>query len=825
MPERDANEPMAVPASGGSYREVTLSALLFALLVGVVMNASITYAGLKIGFTIGGSAIAAVLGFGLLRGIGRRFVPGAGSILETNIAQTAASSINIPNSGIIFTVPVLMLLGYTFEFGSADFWLITAACIAGAVLGCAFIVPLRKQMIEIDRLRFPTGTGVAAILKSPGAGAAKTLLLLLGITLSAAIYAPAGLPSIKIGAGLDELDALVADGKVSEADAAQTRQIAEWIEDGQIPGDVIERGRVLARAQASEDFTAYAEEWSRDPAVSDAQGGAVQAMAAMLEQGGPTETDDEVALTAFLVSEDLEDWSALKALKAKKPLFGYEDLDIRLPERTIDVRDENGKVIDSVGDPEMDLDEDGKPDLAVTNSTVDVGRWLGVPAQYQIIFAIAPFALGAGYLSGKAGLIVLSGGVLAFLVLNPLTYALGWTPATTKASEVAGYAFGAFNRPLGIGLLLGGALIGVLASLPAIGAALKSLASSKTKRGGGKREELGIKTLLVAVVLAVGLLFVAADIEGAKPLNTNGLCPVTEQPVNERIEPVEYKGYAITVANSDARTAWTDEWTDDQRDEYLASKDAKPGWLAGMDRHWRALTIALIGAAWIWFAGIIIAQCTGMTDWSPISGMALLTVVLVLMLAGSGNVLMAVLIGAALCVAITLAADMMADLRTGHLVGATPRKQQMVELMTTWLGPIVCMGTLVLIASVNMKSLGVPLGPGTDTAAPQAQALQAVIMGVRGGDMPYALYGLGGALGMLLGLGGFAGLGVLVGLSMYLPFIFIATYGIGCVINILASTVFGKRRAEEYGVPLAAGFIVGESLLALGINIIVLAMG
>ncbi|MEO0717191.1 MAG: hypothetical protein AAFY58_09420, partial [Planctomycetota bacterium] len=66
MPERDANEPMAVPASGGSYREVTLSALLFALLVGVVMNASITYAGLKIGFTIGGSAIAAVLGFGLL---------------------------------------------------------------------------------------------------------------------------------------------------------------------------------------------------------------------------------------------------------------------------------------------------------------------------------------------------------------------------------------------------------------------------------------------------------------------------------------------------------------------------------------------------------------------------------------------------------------------------------------------------------------------------------------------------------------------------------------------------------------------------------------
>ena len=49
------------------YREATASAILFAIVIGVVMNAAITYAGLKIGFTIGGSAIAAVLGFGVLR--------------------------------------------------------------------------------------------------------------------------------------------------------------------------------------------------------------------------------------------------------------------------------------------------------------------------------------------------------------------------------------------------------------------------------------------------------------------------------------------------------------------------------------------------------------------------------------------------------------------------------------------------------------------------------------------------------------------------------------------------------------------------------------
>ncbi len=115
------------------YREVTVSAILFGVIAGAVMNASIAYAGLKIGFTIGGSAIAAVLGFGVLRGLLRR-----GTILETNIGQTVASAVNIPNSGVIFTVPVLVLmsdqLGFEFTYKNPQFWIITLSCMAGAVL-------------------------------------------------------------------------------------------------------------------------------------------------------------------------------------------------------------------------------------------------------------------------------------------------------------------------------------------------------------------------------------------------------------------------------------------------------------------------------------------------------------------------------------------------------------------------------------------------------------------------------------------------------------------------------------------------------------------
>lgn len=666
------SEPVRIPEGDDGvfqtrYREVTVLAMVFAIVIGIVMNAAIAYAGLKIGFTIGGSAIAAVLGYGVLRGLFRQ-----GTILETNIAQTIASAVNTSNAGVIFTVPVLLLLGYThlFRLGSGDFWLITLACVGGALLGTALIIPLRKQMLDIERLRFPSPTAVASILKSPGAGPGKAVVLLVGVVLGALIYFPT-------------------------------------------------------------QFATFG-------------------------------------------------WSGLGEI----PVIG------------------------------LDANPDGG---WLSSDSIDVGRLLGIPLQFQLIFAIAPFALGAGYLTGRAGLYVLAGGILAYLILNPLAYSLGWMPATIDPEEVAGFGFAAYNRPLGIGLLLGGALMGILFSLPAIKEAIKSIAAAGKLRGGG--EELGLKTLGVAVAFGFVFLFLAADVVGNRPINVAD--PVSGAPLERDVVTSSVRGYTLGFASEASRSAWQ-EWDDARRDAYLAELNAKPGWLSGLHPHVRALIIAVVGVVWIWFAGIIIAQCTGMTDWSPISGLALLTVVLVLVLAGSGAVVGAVLIGAALCVAITLAADMMGDMKTGYLVGAQPKRQQVTELLVVWIGPVVTMLTILIIASANLKTVGVPLGPGTETAAPQAQALQAVITGVQGGDMPYALYAAGSLLGVLLGLGAFSGLGVLVGLSMYLPFVYIATYGVGCLINIGVARIKGRAWAEDWGVPLCAGLIVGESMLALVINIYVM---
>jgi len=797
-PSGDAAPPADAPGEAPlsamkKYREVTLSAIIFGIIFGAIMNASITYAGLKIGFTIVGSAIAAVLGFGVLRGLLRR-----GSILETNIGQTIASAVNTPNSGVIFTVPVLLLLGYQLSMREADFWLLTVACAAGAVLGCAFIIPLRKQMIDIDRLRFPSGTAVGAILKSPGAGAKKSLILVAGMLIGALVYLPVALPDIRLMADLDELDGLVQAEKLTQGEADLTRAVASWIENEEAPLVLLGHGKLLSQAAAAEE---------------DDEPERARELRSLANAEELSAEEKNLVVAAYEASQGEREWSSLRNRKlgwATKPLWGYSDLSWRMP----DERDEDGELTRRV-----DRDQNGNPDLLLENSKVDVGRFLGLPPEILFVFAITPLSLGAGYLSGKPGLLVLAGGVLAYFVLNPILFNMGMMPATVAAPAAPDFGFLNFNRPLGIGLLLGGAMMGVVKSLPAIREALKSIgAAGKT---AGESDELGLKVLVVAAIGAVAVLFVAADITERRPLNLND--PVTQEAYDEIGAKTRVNGYMVAFESEETLAEWN-AWPQAQRDEYMASMNAKPGILSALNPHLRAALIALIGGVWIWFAGIIIAQCTGMTDWSPISGMALLTIVLVMLLAGTGDVMGAVLIGATLCVAITCAADMMADLRTGYIVGATPKRQQIAELIATGFGPLVTMAVILLIAQVNLAKSGVAIGPGTDTVAPQAQALQAVITGVQGGEMPYMLYGGGAILGLLLGLGSFAGLGVLVGLSMYLPIIYILTYGIGCVLNIVISKIKGKRWAEEWGVPLAAGLIVGEAMLALLLNIVVLAI-
>ena len=167
------------PIRTGPYPELTWQAVAVGYILGILIALSIGYAALILGFSIEGSELAAILGFGILRGLMNR-----NSIIENNINQTVASAVNGASSGMMFSVPALFILGQT-DFNAI---VMVFSCIAGGVLGIAFIIPLRKQMIDFERLTYPGGVAVATILKSPGAGIRKAILLLSGAAVSAAIH-------------------------------------------------------------------------------------------------------------------------------------------------------------------------------------------------------------------------------------------------------------------------------------------------------------------------------------------------------------------------------------------------------------------------------------------------------------------------------------------------------------------------------------------------------------------------------------------------------------------------------------------------------------
>lgn len=222
--------------------------------------------------------------------------------------------------------------------------------------------------------------------------------------------------------------------------------------------------------------------------------------------------------------------------------------------------------------------------------------------------------------------------------------------------------------------------------------------------------------------------------------------------------------------------------------------------------------MALIGTLWIWMSGIILSEAIGRTNWSPLSGMTLVGITLLIIVTQGmergDSIVAAITVGAATCVAMSQATDLMLDLKTGYLVGATPRKQQLGQFIGAWLGPIVVIGLIfVLHEAMTLGSEALP--------APQGQALASMVDGIMGGDVPTEKYVAGALLGGILSAV-IGGLGVTVGLGFYLPFNIVLTYAVGTVLREVADRTRGRSWSENIGIPLAAGLIVGEALVGVG---------
>ena len=555
----------------GAYPELTVTAVLVGYFLGAIIAVSIGYAALILGFSIEGSELAAILGFAILRGMLRR-----NSIIENNIVQTIASGVNGASSGMMFSVPAIFILGYGMDFNPI---LMTFGAIAGAFMGIGFIIPLRKQMIDYERLTYPGGVAVATILKSPGAGIQKAMFLLIAATTSG--------------------------------------------------------------------FLHY---------VSQSTG--------------------------------VEYW--------------------------------------------------------------DLGGMLGWPEYMNGVWYLSLLSVGVGYIAGKGGVAFIIGGYVCYWILAPLLSQFGLFPVDPETNTIISEPDSLrllLYRPVGIGMLIGGAVAGVVVAFPMILSAVRSMQNAAKSNSAMSKDEMPIKLLYVGIGGATILLMVIA------------------------ILSTEKMGIG------------------------------------------RGLLMAVVGTLWIWIAGVILSEAIGRTNWSPLSGMTLIAVTLLIIISSGlddtrAAVVSAIMVGAAACVAMSQATDLMLDLKTGYLVGATPRQQQYGQFLGAWLGPILIM--ILIFVLHEAYGLG-----GDKLPAPQGQALASMVNGIIGGDVPSQKYLAGAGLGALLSLAS-PGLGITVGLGFYLPFSIVLTYSIGTLLRVISDWKMGDEFAEGTGIPIAAGVIVGEALVGVG---------
>ena len=206
---------------------------------------------------------------------------------------------------------------------------------------------------------------------------------------------------------------------------------------------------------------------------------------------------------------------------------------------------------------------------------------------------------------------------------------------------------------------------------------------------------------------------------------------------------------------------------------------------------------------------------------NPISGLTLSTLLIAALLmvslgvSGQSGVLAVLSVAAVVCVSSAVAGELLQDFKVGYILGGTPRKIQIAELIAVVVASLVMYFPLALLN----KSFGFG---SRELAAPQAGLMATLAVGVVGGDMPWPLV----VVGIFMGIGMImmqVRSPMLVAVGMYLPFETTFAIFLGGVFRALGDALAKRRgfnsaqmaRAENAGVLTASGLIVGESLMGL----------
>ncbi len=406
------------------------------------------------------------------------------------------------------------------------------------------------------------------------------------------------------------------------------------------------------------------------------------------------------------------------------------------------------------------------------------------------IFGLAAL-FGLGYIIGlKYASIIASGSVLAVLIMVPAIFLFGSQVDSFDyagnsyeiANMSSGAIFGAFVKPIGIGAI---ALSGIIGIIRMGGIVFGSISLGfKGLKGGGKKSDeprtqidMNPKNVLLiqfAMALLLAVLF-----------------------------------FVVAMITTDSATGET----------YTMG-----------DSLLYAAVGAIVGFILSFLFTPVAAQAIAIVGVNPVSGMTLITVVFTILilvafgLKGEGGMFVALVVGTAVCTALSTSGALISDFKIGYWIGATPRQQERWKFLGLIVAALVVAFVIPLMDSsyhflVEDKETGAMISNQEQLPAPQANMIAAVSKGLLDDPaaQPWLLYGLGAIMAIVLYMGGVPMLAFALG--MYLPIGINMAVLLGAFTAFLVSKTGGSERVRkarsEQGTLIASGMMAGAAIFGI----------
>ncbi len=372
---------------------------------------------------------------------------------------------------------------------------------------------------------------------------------------------------------------------------------------------------------------------------------------------------------------------------------------------------------------------------------------------------IYPAVMSVGYICGpRISSYMFSGGVLSWLVLIPLIVLFGENtimyPSTDMtigeifAANGASGIWSSYVRYIGAGALAAGGIISLIKSLPLIVRTFRDAVKNFSVKGGGN-ERTSQELSMKVVIVAIIILTLLVWLIPAIPVTLLG-----------------------------------------------------------------ALIIVVFG----FFFATVSSRMVGLVGSSnnPVSGMAIATLLIATLILkltgaeGASGMSAAIAIGSVICIVAAISGDTSQDLKTGYILGSTPKKQQIAEIIGVVVSALAIGGTLYLLDKA--------MGFGTDAlAAPQATLMKMIVEGVMSAELPWNLVFVGAFIAVIVEIIGIPVLPFAIG-------IYLSVHLNACImIGGLVRLVFDKMKCEENkkkdiindGILFSSGMIAGEGIVGI----------